>query len=426
MADTKISQFPSAGTLTGTEALPAVQSGVNAKIPLSTIRDFCRVRQDCTVVQGVHGLTGYWNLNNRPVRASNGVYYTFFRGDSDGDLHCTTSTNYGVTWAVPTGTFLIKVGTITQFAVWYDKWTPGDSGNLIHICYADEIADTIWYRTIDTTNNTVSAEVTVGSAAVIESSSSCMSIVKTHAGRIAIAYDVSGTGVNGCVKSNDYPPTGFTAINNGLHEGAVSDYYALFPSNETDPADFCAGFWDRSADGISIKTYDDSANTWSEVVLAADGTMAEPSAGSATNWSIATRLSDSHTILVAWNNNNNAGSRLRAWDITNGTTFTALTDVLPTTPFGNQNGAAVSLDGASNITVYYVGSSDGSETTTKRTYKRVSSNAGTSWSAEIAVSDVLRPLAHVLSSPDYNSMDHLVMTVGNEYASTGFRCRALS
>ncbi len=425
MPDAKISELAVAGALTGVEKLPFTQSGVNVAVTASQLRDYCRIRQDCMMVGSIAGVTGYWNLNNRPVLAAAGVYYTFFRGDADGDLHCTTSTNYGVTWAVPTGQFLIKAGTITHFAVWFDKWTPGDNGNIIHMCYGDEVLNTFVYRTLDTSNNTLGSEVPVASVAVNESSSTCLSITKTRAGRIVIAYDGDGVGGNGCVKSDQYPVSSFSAINNGLHEGAVSDYYALFPGNEADTADFCAGFWDRSAAGLSIKTYDDSANTWSEVSVGADGTMSHPAVSSSTNWSIATRLTDNHAILVAWNGHNNAGLRLRTWDITNGTTIAARADVIASSA-ANQFGAAVSLDGASEITTYYVGKNNGSESSTRKVYKKKSTDAGASWGAETAVSDVLRPLAHVLAAPNHTASDHLVVTIGSEFASANFRCRALS
>ena len=38
----------------------------------------------------------------------------------------------------------------------------------------------------------------------------------------------------------------------------------LYPANTGDDADAAAIFWDRSADIISVKMYDDSANTWTK------------------------------------------------------------------------------------------------------------------------------------------------------------------
>jgi hypothetical protein len=45
---------------------------------------------------------------------------------------------------------VVRAGTINCFDIWYDRWTPGNTGTLIHIIYQDSALADILYRNLDT------------------------------------------------------------------------------------------------------------------------------------------------------------------------------------------------------------------------------------------------------------------------------------
>src|SRR3990172_13373184 len=83
------------------------------------------------------------------VFVNNQVGYVFgINGDSDLDYMKTT--NGGLTWAAAVD---IHTGTVEAFDVWYDQWTPEDTGRNIHIFFIDGgTADDVIYERLNTTN----------------------------------------------------------------------------------------------------------------------------------------------------------------------------------------------------------------------------------------------------------------------------------
>ncbi|GAI44710.1 unnamed protein product, partial [marine sediment metagenome] len=108
---------------------------------------------------------------------------------------------------------------------------------------------------------------------------------------------------------------------------ADSHYILLFPGNEADNQDVWAIFWDASADEISLKTYDDSGNSWSEQLISAS--MTESSAHLQMDGAV--RLSDGHLIFAAWSQYDNAAADLMVWDINGAGSITAKTNVITDT-----------------------------------------------------------------------------------------------
>lgn len=207
---------------------------------------------------------GAVSLTRRGMRAmvftTNMIGYFFFI-DGDSDLYYTKTTDGGLTWGTPVA--VSGADTMTAFDVWYDQWTPGDTGRCIHIWhFGITTTDDVNYHRLNTTNDSLTGPVTVfaGSTAV--------------AGRQA---HVSGTKARGgnlyCVFTIDaFAETGFyRSLDNGATWGsrtspleATGDQAMLFPANLADSEDIWAIYDDISTDQLSIKTHDDSANTWAE------------------------------------------------------------------------------------------------------------------------------------------------------------------
>lgn len=101
-----------------------------------------------------------WKDNNSPdtVFVSDQVGYIFYR-DGDGKCVYSKTVNGGDTWGAS-----ILVGdnsTCTGIAVWYDRWTPGDStGNLIHIVAVLTVTNDMYYNTLDVTTDSLALAAT--------------------------------------------------------------------------------------------------------------------------------------------------------------------------------------------------------------------------------------------------------------------------
>ena len=103
------------------------------------------------------------NLTRRGMRSmvfvTNVIGYFFFI-DGDNDFYYTKTTNGGLTWATPVA--ISGADTMTTYDVWYDQWTPGDTGRNIHIWYFGTIAtDDVSYKRLNTTNDSLSSLITV-------------------------------------------------------------------------------------------------------------------------------------------------------------------------------------------------------------------------------------------------------------------------
>ena len=92
-----------------------------------------------------------------------------------------------------------------------------------------------------------------------------------------------------------------TKIADCFEDGTQEDFTLLYPASTADDDDAAGIFWDRSPNLITIKMYDDSADTWTEsaVVAASDDTTH-------INMDAAVRHSDSHIILAAHNGQDTA------------------------------------------------------------------------------------------------------------------------
>jgi hypothetical protein len=193
---------------------------------------------------------------------------------------------------------LIKTTVVRGSSIWFDKWTPGDSGTVIHIAYFESSTHDVFYRALDTATDTLGTEITVFAGASAGTTDAlCISVTKSKAGRILVGFDIDGGTETGFYKSDDFPVTAFT-VKADLNE-ATSDYYLLYPGNDADTADIYAVYWDRSADEISLKVYDDSGDAWGETSIATSMTDLGSSVASP-QFAAAVRNSDGHLILVAW------------------------------------------------------------------------------------------------------------------------------
>ncbi len=311
------------------------------------------------------------------VQVANGNWYafTFMAGAGDqSSLSWAKSTDKGRTWGIPT--FVCAGQSFSS--VWYDRWTPGDSGDLIHVIGMDSNNDDVLYANIDTSSDTTSSTTTVFNGASFFGFVYC-TLVKTRAGNLYVTYNGDGGTETGHYVAAS-PFTSWTSKSNP-NEAAASDDYAALPGNYADSDDYDLYFGDTSANEWSRKTYDASANSWSESVLVAGTGFAE-SATMLLRQAVALRVSDGMQFAFGWNAFDSATGDLVGFKF-DGTTSTALTNVV-TNADDCACVAATYDESADRLYVFYFGKSDGSETITSDVgvYYKYSDDDGSTWSAE--------------------------------------------
>ncbi|KKL86886.1 hypothetical protein LCGC14_1940240, partial [marine sediment metagenome] len=217
-------------------------------------------------------------------------------------------------------------GALNKFSVWYDRWTSGDDGTLIHIAFVRNSGDGTFYRNLDTSTDTFGILATVAAylngSLVSAYTNTCCAITKARGGNLYIAYNVDAAPEEGFYRSID---AGASWVSRALvTEGVLTDKYFLLPGNEADNQDVWCIYWDRTATELSLKTYDDSGDSWSEQAILA-GVNLGFSAG--LQMSGSTRHSDDHAIVCCMTDWNLNAATLRVWDINGAGSIVPLMDV---------------------------------------------------------------------------------------------------
>ncbi|MGH9909213.1 MAG: hypothetical protein ACRD32_01090, partial [Nitrososphaerales archaeon] len=135
--------------------------------------------------------------------------YAFFINSTE-DVAYNYTTNGGASWLPTNG---LAAGTYGGVAVWYDRWTPGDTGDLIHIATFDVAADKIWYIQFNAATRTASSIVdTVNNPTGC--TTDCLGSLSTALGQItdlAITKGINGTIYAGTV-DNSLPAASYSVI----------------------------------------------------------------------------------------------------------------------------------------------------------------------------------------------------------------------
>jgi hypothetical protein len=166
-----------------------------------------------------------------------------------------------------------------------------------------------------------------------------------------------------------------------------------------DTQDMLAIFWDASANEISRKLYDDSANSWAETSIATS--MTDSAATTAfPNFAVAPDPTNTRHVLVAWSAVDTANADLRCWTVDSGT-ITEVTNVVLNS-VDDQGLTAICIDTYNSIWwVFYAGKSDGSEThtTALNIYCKASTDSGSTWGAEMQLTSATRDISWMVTVP---------------------------
>lgn len=319
------------------------------------------------------------------VQTASGALYNFTIGPgNDGTasvrFYYHKSTDYGRTWSTVQ---VDSATTHTQMSVWYDRWS-GISGDLIHMTFCDITSDDVFYRSLDTSTDTLGTERLVfNGATALSTSGSTISITVARGGNIYVYYDIDGGAETGFYRSTD---AGATWASRSSPAEVTPDQVILMPGYAADAQDIMAFFWDSSADEISRKVYDNSANSWSETSISTS--MLDPAAYGSymPPWTAITDLANNKNIVFSWNGFDLANADLKAWSVDE-TSITALTDVV-TNVTDDCYLASASIYGA-KLVVYFAGYTDGTGVLGGRVPIMVStsSDGGTTWTTPVKFVD---------------------------------------
>jgi len=331
---------------------------------------------DITIEAAAHTTLFYEAVRVGPVWIGEDTAYVFYI-DSNADLVYRKTVNGGANWDAAVS---IKVGVIECLSIWFDKWTPGDGGTKIHIAYMDTGSHDVLYRSLDTGTDTLSAEVIIFNGVSAELGGwnvNIADITKSRGGNLYCGFWIDNDGENGFYRSVDGGAT-WTA-RTALADGTEVDLILLVPGAEADTNDIWCFYWDVNAWAISLKVYDDSGNSWAETAIG--GSMVAST--SYYQMSAATRTSDNHVILAAWNAVNTATADLMVWDIGGAGSIVAKTNVLTNTPEAALCAVFINQQN-DDIYVAYLKGTDW--TTLVGAYYKKSVDGGVNWGAETALS----------------------------------------
>lgn len=318
---------------------------------------------------------------NYIVKTPSGVLYLFYI-DVNVDVAYRKSTDGGFTWSI--SPVIVFTGTVIGLSVWYDRWS-GINADLIHLAYTETTGHDTLYRTVNAaSSDALSTQTTIFNGVSGAQSGSYLSITRARGGNVYCKTQIDAGVEGGFFRlPNANVPNGAWDAARTIDEAvATLDMMILVPGFAADNQDIMAIFWDASANEVSRKIYDDSANTWAETSIATS--MVEIAPGTAfPNFAAAVDLTNSQIYLIAWNGIDTANQDLQCWTVTE-SAITAKTDVV-TNGVDDQGLAALALDTETGyLYAFYAGKSDGSETwpTSLNIYCKGSTDSGGTWSPE--------------------------------------------
>src|SRR3990167_7152677 len=319
------------------------------------------------------------------VFVTNNIGYVFgINGDNDLDYMKTT--NGGLTLSAATDVF---TGTVEAFDVWYDQWTPGDTGRIIHIWYIQGgTGDDLLYTQLNTNGDVQTDRTVVSLTSTAASRTQFISGTKTRGGNLYCAYNIDNITESGMYRSVDNGAN--WSVMTSPMEGDDGDQCKLFPANVADPQDIWILYQDASTDELTLKEYDNSGNSFTE---SAALTMAEETTDASGQYGLdgAIRHSDGHLIVAYMSTYDAAGgstNNFNVYDINSTGSLTALTAIATGVDHIYYPSVYLNQDQPDWIYVAYLGVSAGTSTLTSSipVVYALSKDRGLTWTKDIAMS----------------------------------------
>jgi len=332
---------------------------------------------DVTITTDSNGTQEEFNGHWGPYWISPGSAVLPFL-DAGADLSIGYTIDNGSTWS----SRQTETNAAKQLACFYDREVPNNYGSGIHTILIDSVftgqtpGSGVFYANLDATTGSFGTffNIAEGVAPNSTSRNNKVAITKNLSGGLVAAF--YGATVTSGLKSTDGGST-WTGISNPLEGG--NDHIIMFPANTGDNNDVCAIYWDADANEISLKMYDDSADSWTESSIATSMT----DSARLRNMDAAVRWSDKHIILAAHNAGETAGDDVKVWDINpndiSSPTITAKTDAWTNLPNSAQCGITINQQNGS-VYLGVIGSTAFGSTEDIQT--KVTGDGADTWSAK--------------------------------------------
>lgn len=285
------------------------------------------------------------------------------------------------------------------FAIWFDKWTPGDSGNLIHFVVMQEVGCAIEHGTVDTSDDSLSSPVTIVSNTVnlnvlaTTLATHNLSLTKARGGNLYVA-ECARNDSNNLYRENFWRSTDGGAnwtqraeVFENTGDAANTDGVFLMPGGEADNQDIVGIFMDDSGTEVSLKVYDDSGDSWAEVSIDTG-----PTTGATMRHLSATIQHSNNDIIAVYGSGQaqTATHDMRAVRISGVTAcdITQLADIWTDEDDHDFLNASVFIDQNTNdIYVAYTGAPCETVNSALNVYYVKSTDGGTTWGTPVQVNE---------------------------------------
>lgn len=277
-----------------------------------------------------------------------------------------------------------------QIAVWYDRWTPGDTtGNLIHIAVIDTSNDDIFYRNLNTLTDTLSSgpvNITsgLGYAGSLVAGTNHMAITKGTDGALyANVTDVTDNMMVRCTTT--CTTAGNWAVSEPASWTTGNDFQILVPMLANR---IMFLWWDISTTSNDVKYSVWNGSSWSTfsiITTALDNTTYDAS------WGAAVDRSTGDVYLAYANQAVTLGTdddvMVKKYSYTGGS-WSNLADVVTNSACAGGStcgvtGVKIARDeNTGNLYVLYTARSTAGTATTGNVYWKYSTNGGSTWSSE--------------------------------------------
>lgn len=304
--------------------------------------------------------------------------YAFFL-TAAGAIAMASTTDAGATWtATPRTVDSVNTTDAVGVAVWYDRWTQGDTGNKIHIATTDTSADDTYYTELDLSTGALSTSVVAVSPTVacVRTTNSCLpTITKTEDGVLLIGADDGTAGwVDRC--AGTCTTTGNWAAVTGTEytSGDFQSILTYIPSTNN----ALLIFKDSTNAQVKYNVYSATTTSWWGIRTLASSIQDNVETGQ-----MSSTVSTSSDLVYLTSLDYNTGSAdgvALAWSFSSTTwEWTALTNPTTTTK-GTLRGGSLAYD-PRNDDLHYAYNWASSTSATQNVYYVYSTDMGTTWTA---------------------------------------------
>lgn len=326
----------------------------------------------------VHGDRFVLHSTRHQVWYDASTVFVFYVNASDAFSYI-KSTDAGATWG--TEVPIQSAGGCVDSDIFYERWTNVANDPIVHLAYHyDSVPRGIYYRQLNLATEVLTAAVYAYALPAAPADGST-SVGVARNGDIHLSS--SSPGASQHYISTD-GGTSFVASGATLNI-AYGEQVRFWPdASSVDTADMIALWDDTSATQVVASYWDDSAGTWTDVVVDSDwnGLAGNASAYNRTN---------GHIEVIIFDNDATPNT-LRAWDIY-GATVTAKTNVL--TEVADTYEASLSVSPEGYVFAAYARGSGSSGIV----YYKKSTDGMVTWGAETAYSTVAYSVAAIIADP---------------------------